>query len=248
MTKEPLVSLRAIIFDMDGVLLDSEPLHFAAFKKSLGDLGAGMTQENYTERYLALDDRGAFTRFYLDQKQPLSKVQLDELMDKKSKLFDELTRTEGILPYPAVPEFVMAAAQRYPLAVATGSRRHEVEFLLETAGLRPHFEAIVSADDVERGKPDPESFLKALAALNSGKRPTAIKAEECVVIEDSKHGIVSAHAAGMKCVAVATSHPAFELSGADLVVTTLASLKMSQIEDLFATPLPQPVPLPHPQN
>jgi HAD superfamily hydrolase (TIGR01509 family) len=170
-------------------------------------------------------------------------------MDKKAAIFDELVHTEGILPYPAVPEFVMAVAQRYPVALATGSRRHEAEFLLETAGIRPHFEAIISADDVERGKPDPESFQKALAALNNGgKRTSAIKPEECAVIEDSKHGIVSAHAAGMKCVAVSTSHPAFELSGADLVVSSLASLKITQIEDLFATPLPQPVPMPHPQN
>jgi HAD superfamily hydrolase (TIGR01509 family) len=242
------VGLRAIIFDLDGVLLDSEPLHFAAFKKTLGSLGNELTQELYTERYLAMDDRGAFTRFYQDHKRPLSKDDLHELMEQKSKAFDELAHTEGILPYPAVPEFVMAAAQRYPLAVATGARRHEAEFLLETAGIRPHFEAIISADDVERGKPDPESFIKALAALNTGKRPTPIKAEECVVIEDSKYGIVSAHSAGMKCVAVATSHPSFELSGADLVVTTIASLKMTQIEDLFATPLPQPVPSPHPQN
>jgi HAD superfamily hydrolase (TIGR01509 family) len=243
------MGLRAIIFDLDGVLLDSEPLHFSAFKKSLGDMGDKMTQELYTDRYLALDDRGAFTRFYTDHKLPLSKDLLTDLMDKKAKLFDELVHTEGILPYPAVPEFVMAAAQRYPIALATGSRRHEAEFLLETAGIRPHFQAIVSADDVERGKPDPESFLKALAALNAdGKRPTAIKPEECAVIEDSKHGIASAHSAGMKCVAVSTSHPAFELAGADLVVSSLASLKMSQIEDLFATPLPQPVPMPHPQN
>jgi beta-phosphoglucomutase-like phosphatase (HAD superfamily) len=141
----------------------------------------------------------------------------------------------------------MAVAQRYPLAVATGSRRHEVELLLETAGIRTHFEAIVSADDVERGKPDPESYLKALDALNqTGKRTTAIKADECAVIEDSKHGIVSAHAAGMKCVAVATSYPTFELSGADLIVPSLAALRVSQVEDLFVQPVP--LPIPHPQN
>ncbi len=243
------MGLRAIIFDLDGVLLDSEPLHFAAFKKALGSDGAELTQELYIDRYLALDDRGAFTRFYIDKKQPLSPIQLQEFMEKKTGLFNEMVKNEGILPYPAVPEFVMAAAQRYPLAVATGSRRHEVEFLLETAGIRPHFEAIISADDVERGKPDPESFLKALAALNAtGKRPTAIKPEECAVIEDSKHGVASALGAGMKCVAVATSHPTFELSGANLVVPSLAALKMSQVEDLFVTPLPQPVPAPHPEN
>lgn len=237
--------LRAIIFDCDGVLVDSEPLHFAAFKKSLGAEGDSLSEEMYKERYLALDDRGAFQKIFEDKGTPLEPARLADLMDAKMKIYDELVRTEGLLPYPAVPEFIMAVAQRYPLAVASGSRRHELELALETAGIRPHFEAVISADDVENGKPHPESYLKALDALNrTGQRPTAIRPEECVVIEDSKQGITSAHAAGMKCIAVATSFPSFELAVADLVVPNLASLRVSQVEDLFHPPAPQPVPSP----
>jgi beta-phosphoglucomutase-like phosphatase (HAD superfamily) len=137
----------------------------------------------------------------------------------------------------------MALSQKYPLAIASGARRHELEILLEAAGIRPYFEFIVSSDDVEKGKPDPESYLKALEGLNaSGKRHSFIKADESLVIEDSKEGILSAHSAGMKCVAVCTSYPSFELSMADLVVPSLASLKISQLEDLFHQAIPQPIP------
>jgi beta-phosphoglucomutase-like phosphatase (HAD superfamily) len=171
---------------------------------------------------------------------------LSELLDRKTRTFQELVSSEGILPFPAVPEFVMAASQRYPLAVASGARRHELEMILESAGLRSYFELIVSADDVRNGKPDPESFLKAVEGLNaSGKRPKAIRPDECAVIEDSREGIASAHGAGMKCVAVATSYPTFELSGADLVVPSLGALRLSQVEDLFRPPpVLQPIQAP----
>jgi len=140
---------------------------------------------------------------------------------------------------------VMAVAQRYPLAVASGARKHELETLLEAAGIRRYFETVISSDDVENGKPHPESYLKALSELNaSGKRHHPIKPEECVVIEDSKEGIASAHSAGMKCVAVATSFPTFELRVADLVVPAIAALKISQLEDLFYAPTPLPSPAP----
>lgn len=237
------VSLRSIIFDCDGVLLDSEPLHFAALKKTLGAEASSLSEEVYKERYLALDDKGCITKFFKENGKLLSEKDLLDLTEAKTKIFQELVSTEGILPFPSVPEFVMAVAQRYPLAIASGTRRHELETLLEAAGIRRYFETIISSDDVEKGKPNPESYLKALDGLNaSGKRTLPIRPEECAVIEDSREGIASAHSAGMKCVAVATSFPAFELSIADLVVPAVAALKISQIEDLFYSPTPLPIP------
>lgn len=240
------VSLRSIIFDCDGVLLDSEPLHFAALKKTLGADDSVLTEEIYKERYLALDDKGCITKFFKESGKLLSIDELNTLIEKKTQIFQDLVATEGILPFPSVPEFVMAVAQRYPLAVASGARKHELEMLLEAAGIRRYFENVISADDVEKGKPNPESYLKALENLNtSGKRTTPIRPDEVVVIEDSREGIASAHSAGMKCVAVSTSFPAFELSIADLVVPSIAALKISQIEDLFYSPAPLPIPSQH---
>ncbi len=237
--------LRAVIFDCDGVLVDSEPLHFAAFRKVLGVAAESFTEEIYKDQYLAMDDRGAFRTFYERAGTPLSDNDLKTLMDQKTLAYQALVHSEGLLAYPAVPEFVMAVSQRYPLAVASGARRHEVEMVLEAAGIRPYFEAVITSDDVQHGKPHPESYTKAVEALNAtGKRPTAIRPEECLVIEDSKHGILAAHSAGMKCIAVATSYPAFELKNADLVVPSISALRVSQLEDLFQTPKPMPVPSP----
>jgi HAD superfamily hydrolase (TIGR01509 family) len=217
--------------------------HLRGLKRTLGAEADGLTEEIYKERYLALDDRGCITKLFKENGKMLSEANLLELTEAKTKIFQELVSTEGILPFPAVPEFVMALSQRYPLAIASGARRHELEVLLEGAGIRRYFETVVSSDDVQNGKPDPESYVTALSRLNdSGKRSLPIKADECVVIEDSKEGIMSAHAAGMKCVAVATSFPAFELSVADLVVPAIAALKISQIEDLFYSPAPLPIP------
>jgi HAD superfamily hydrolase (TIGR01509 family) len=240
------VALRSIIFDCDGVLMDSESLHFAAFRKVLAGEGETLTEEQYKDRYLALDDRGAFEKYFRDVQKPLTREQLQGLLEKKTSTFQEMVSSEGILPFPAVPEFVMAASQRYPLAIASGARRHELDMILEAAGIRTYFETIVSADDVRNGKPDPESYLKAVDGLNaSGKRPTPIRPDECAVIEDSREGIRSAHAAGMKCVAVTTSYPSFELSMADLVVPSVGALRLSQVEDLFRPgPALQPVPAP----
>lgn len=241
--------LRAVIFDLDGVLVDSEPLHMASFQKALGDLGKGLSEDIYKDRYLSLDDRGAFRNFYQDQKLPLDDAMLKSLIGRKSEMFDQLVESEGVLPFPAVPEFVMALTQRYPLAVATGSLKKEAELLLESSGIRPHFEVIVSADDVAHGKPNPESYLKAVEDLNLNKdRTRPIRPEECVVIEDSKHVIAQIHSIGMKCIAVSTSYPAFELSGADLVVPAIAALRVSQVEDLFLPPQPMPVPSQQNQN
>jgi len=240
------VAMRAIIFDCDGVLMDSEPLHFAAFRNVLAESGDAISEEEYKERYLALDDRGAFEKFYRENSRPMDKVLLDTLLQRKTTVFQELVSSEGILPFPAVPEFVMAASQRYPLAVASGARRHELDMILDAAGIKNYFEHIVSADDVEKGKPDPESYLTAVERLNSsGKRTTRIRPDECAVIEDSREGIASAHAAGMKCIAVATSYPTFELSVADLVVPSLGALRLSQVEDLFRPPpVMQPIQAP----
>ena len=130
----------------------------------------------------------------------------------------------------------------------SGARRHELDLILESAGIRTYFEYVVSSDDVKKGKPDPESYLKAVEGLNArGKRSTPIRPEECAVIEDSREGIASAHAAGMKCIAVATSYPTFELSVADLVGPSLGALRLSQVEDLFRPP-PVLQPIQSPQS
>jgi beta-phosphoglucomutase len=126
---------------------------------------------------------------------------------------------------------VPTLAKKLPLAIASGALRHEIEIILSSIGLLANFRAIVSAEDVTRGKPEPEIFLKALARLNASLASDhPISPAECLVIEDSKEGIRGARHAGMKCLAVTNSHPAELLNEADSIVDSLNGIGQPQLE------------------
>ena len=182
--------LRAVIFDFNGIIVDDEPIHFRLFQKVLGEEGIVLTEEAYYARYLGFDDRGAFSFGYREHHRPLNDAKLAELIDRKAHYYQEAIRNHVAI-FPGVKPLVAELAKSVPLAVASGALRQEIETILSTTGLIDYFATIVSAEDVERGKPEPDIFLKALASLNA-KNGDAIQARECVVIEDSKEGIKGA--------------------------------------------------------
>jgi beta-phosphoglucomutase len=222
--------LRAVIFDFNGIIVDDEPIHFQLFQKVLGEEGITLTEEAYYERYLGFDDRGAFMAGFHDNGRSLSATKLQKLIERKAANYQEAIRNHVSL-FPGVKNLISTLAPRLPLAVASGALRHEIEIILNTAGLLNHFRAILSAEDVKQGKPEPEIFLKALAALNARQESGApIQAGECVVIEDSKEGIRGARRAGMKCMAVTNSHPAELLSEANAVVESLERVTLNFLQ------------------
>ncbi|MDH3444140.1 MAG: HAD family phosphatase [Deltaproteobacteria bacterium] len=224
--------LRAVIFDFNGIIVDDEPIHFELFQKVLGEEGIELTEEAYYARYLGFDDRGAFSAGYRENNRPLSSKQLAELIHRKAVYYHEAIKDHATI-FPGVNELVTDLARRLPLAVASGALRQEIETILSTAGLLNHFRVIVSAEDVSRGKPEPEIFLKVLAKLNAGHAGgNPIKAGECVVIEDSKEGIKGAKSAGMKCLAVTNSHPAELLTEANAVVKSLEGIELNFLQKL----------------
>jgi len=228
------MSLRAIIFDMDGVLCDSEPLHMKAFQRVLEEEGIMLTDNEYYDKYLAFDDRGCFTAVFGVHQRTLDAEKMKKLLARKAKYLEEHMK-EGLVIYPGTESFVRKAADRYSIALASGARRLEVEFVLKKAKIRGLFAAIVSADDVEKGKPDPESFQAALKSLNQTRLQGTeeIQPGECLVIEDSHHGIAAAKKAGMKAAAIPTSYKADQLTDAHLVIDSLVGLEMETLEKLF---------------
>ena len=224
--------LRAVIFDFNGIIVDDEPTHFELFQKVSGEEGIVLTEKAYYERYLGFDDRGAFAAGFRENNRSLSDTMLAELIERKAIYYQEAIRNHVAL-FPGVKSLVAELAQSLPLAVASGALRNEIETILTTAGLINHFKAIISAEDVTRGKPEPEIFLTALAALNAqsgdGER---IEAGDCVVIEDSKEGIRGARSAGMKCLAVTNSHPAELLNEANAVVKSLEDVKLEILQNI----------------
>jgi beta-phosphoglucomutase len=224
--------LKALIFDCDGVIADSEHLHFSLFQKVLAEEGIPLSQADYVEKYLAMDDRGCFDAVFKANGKPLNESERGRLIAKKTALYQK-TAAQNLVILPGVVEFVMAVSQKFPLAMASGALRDEVLLMIEAAGIRQYFDAVVAAEDVKNGKPAPDAYLKALEELNK-KHPTKnIQPKECLVVEDSKHGLISAQSAGMKVVAVTTTYPEDELRSADKVVPVLTALRLKDLEGLF---------------
>jgi beta-phosphoglucomutase len=222
--------MRAVVFDFDGVLVDSEGLHFRAQRQALLGEGIAIDKDEYYRHYLAYDDRGALRLALERHGQPAGPDRVEALAQRKARIF------AGLLPevpfFPGARELVRRLAREVPLAVASGARRPEIESILTAGGLRDAFAAIVGADDVRSTKPHPEPYLTAMARLEPlapGLRPA-----DCLVFEDSVPGIASARAAGMKVVAITNSYPAGKLRSADRVVDSLGGLTAEELKSLFA--------------
>jgi beta-phosphoglucomutase len=225
--------LRAVIFDFNGIIVDDEPIHFELFRRVLNEERITLTEEEYYARYLGFDDRGAFTAAYREHGQPLSQPKLDELIERKAAYYREDIKTK-MRVFPGVESLIPNLARKLPLAIASGALRNEIEIILSSIGLFNEFRAIISAEDVGRGKPEPEIFFKALAQLNTSlDREPAISANECLVIEDSKEGVRGARRAGMKCLAVTNSHPPELLAEADSILDSLEGVSLPQLQAMW---------------
>jgi HAD superfamily hydrolase (TIGR01509 family) len=223
--------LRAIIFDFDGVVADNEPIHCAMFQRVLGEVGIFLSQQEYYADYLGYDDKGCFAAVLSAKGRPATKETVDDLVARKAAAYLDYIRHHLVI-FPGVQNFVREAAVRHRLAIASGALRQEIEFILEQAGIRKEFEHITSAEDVTHGKPNPEGFLHALAALNrampTGQAP--LVPNECLVIEDSIPGIQAAHRAGMNVLAVANTHTTRDLHEADIVIHSLKEVNLQDLE------------------
>ena len=220
---------RAVIFDCDGVIADSEPLHLRVFQAVLAPRGIAIGSVEYVERYLGLDDRDVFTEALRAHGSAPAASEIAALIAEKAQRFRSVLEAE-VRIYPGVVAFVHSLAG-LPLAVASGGLREEVELILARAGIRDAFAAVVAAEDVAAGKPDPEGFLRALAALE--REAGAIAPEACLVVEDSIAGIEAARRAGMRCLAVTNSYTAEDLAAADLVVPTLEGMTLERVRAFF---------------
>ncbi len=223
--------LRAVIFDFNGIIVDDEPIHFKLFQKVLAEEAILLTEQDYYARYLGFDDKGAFAAAYRENNRSLSHAALADLIERKAVYYQEAIRSPVAI-FPGVKKLIEDLAGTLPLAVASGALRQEIETILSTAGLLGCFRAIVAAEDVARGKPDPDIFLKALVQLNAAIDANPISAAECVVIEDSKEGIKGARRAGMKCLAVTNSHPPGLLNEANAVVRSLEEVNWKFLDEL----------------
>jgi HAD superfamily hydrolase (TIGR01509 family) len=221
--------MRAVLFDFDGVLVDSEPLHFRAMRDALVAEGFTIDEEEYWRHLLAHDDRGAIRIALERHGVPYDGARIEAMTRRKAEAFEAVLA--DIPFFPGARDLVHALGREVPLAIASGARRAEIEAILTAGGLRDSFSAVVGIDDVSRGKPDPEPYLTAMRRL--GGRAPGLRPTECLVIEDSSTGIAAGLAAGMKVLAVTNSYPAAKLAAAHRVVASLAGLDSAGLRQLF---------------
>ena len=219
-----MMQVAAIVFDFDGVLADSEPLHLRVYQELLEPQGIHLDQATYEARYLGYDDVGVFQKFAEDYNLMLGDEEIELLIEAKSRRFQELVASGDVL-YPGAAALVQRLGAAWPLGIASGALRGEIELMLRGAGLLNAFSFIVSSGDTEQSKPAPHPYLRAAQLHN-------VPPAACVAIEDSHWGLQSARAAGMRTIAVTHTYPRETLSEADAVVDSLEQVTVDLIRKL----------------
>ncbi|MDD5286005.1 MAG: HAD family phosphatase [Desulfuromonadaceae bacterium] len=214
---------EAVIFDFDGVIVDTEPLHYKSFQRVLEPLELGFSWQDYVDIYMGYDDRDAFLEAFEAGGRKINSDDLLTLIRQKALLFQDVIR-DGVSPYPGVIELIhRLRAEKIPLAICSGALRSDIDPILTILGLEECFDIIVTAEDVSRSKPDPECYQLALDKLcHLCKIPHA--KSSTIAIEDTPAGIISAKLAGLQVIAVSNSYPPDKLSEASFVTDSLQSL------------------------
>ena len=220
-----MTGVQAVVFDFDGVLADSEPLHLQAYQALLEPHGIVLDEKAYCERYLGYDDEGALRRMAEDNGLMLGDEEIELLIVEKGRVFEALVGSRDVL-YPGAVECVRRLAERWPVGIASGALRADIDLLLRGAGITDLFRFIVAAGDTDRTKPAPDPYLKA-AELHR------VPPDACVAIEDSHWGLESARTAGMRTLAITHTYPRDALTGsADVVIDSLAEVTLELVARL----------------
>lgn len=221
--------IKAIIFDFDGVIADTEPLHYRAAAAVLDARGIRVSEDDFYMRLMGLSDDAFFRKVLNEAGRSVNDAIIRELLREKNARYEAVMYRE-LKPLPGVDDFVYEASQRGPTAVCSGARRLEIVGLLRQFGFDSWIKTIISIDEARVSKPDPTGYHMTLQALQ--RMSPSLSAEECLVIEDSLHGIAAAKSAGMPVLAVQTHYDASQLTSADASVPGLDGLTPDQAGEL----------------
>lgn len=217
---------QGIVFDFDGVIVNTEPLHLQASREALAVRGIELSDQEYYDRYVGYDDVGMFKQLAIDRGLAWCSDDLHEMLVAKALRFEEL-EARGAVLVPGAAECVRRMAEISPLAVASGARPEEIERTLVRLNLRSYFRTIVASGDTPFSKPAPDPYLEAAARLNAQPALT-------IAIEDTSPGLASAKAAGLRCIAITTTFPASKLSLADTIVTSMDEITADLVRSLVS--------------
>lgn len=226
------VVFAATLFDYNGVLVDDERVHLAAFQDVLSPLGIEVSEREYWDEYLGFDDEGAFEAILTARGRPVNTQLIAELVEAKKPRYLQRAR-HSLSGFDGAASLLLRQAERGPVVIVSGALRDEIELGLTVLGVREAVAGIVAAEDTHRSKPDPEGYqigVKQLSALGV-REPERVT----VVFEDSIDGIKAALAAGLCCVGVAHSYPGERLreAGAHQVAENIAGISDVRLAELW---------------
>ena len=205
--------MKIIIFDFDGVILDSENSHFIAFNEALKNLNINISEDEYYSKYISLDDRGVITNVVNDKNISVTNEEIDMIIKNKNDYFESRLIDNSKL-FPGVEELIIQLSKNFVLSIGSGANRSEIIKTLKNNNIYDYFEIIVSANEVNNPKPNPETYNRVLDNIN-----TDFNINEIIVIEDSPGGIEAAKSAGLKCIAITNTFDNKELGKADIIVS-----------------------------
>lgn len=213
--------IKAVLFDMNGIIINDEHIHELAFKQTLRPYDILITHQDYILCCVGKTDRAGYE---LISTQFSKKLPIDKLLEDKAnlylKLFPEHKKT-----YPNVIELIHSLAKNFILGLTSSSSRQEVDLIITEFQIKDKFFTTISGNDVLNGKPNPEPYIKTSDKIG-------VPTNECLVIEDSRSGVESAKSAGCFCIGVTTTHSKEDLKDADAIVDNFAEINMQLINSL----------------
>lgn len=223
--------LQAVVFDFDGVLANSEPLHLRAYQSVLSAHGLSLSAQEYYETYLGFDDETVFRELARERNLPVTEDWVTGLTAEKGRALQKLLRAASPL-FPGAAAAVRAMAARVPVGLASGALRHEIVQVLEAEDLPDVFTAIVAVGDTPRSKPAPDPYARAVELIETATG-SPLDPDRVVAVEDSLQGLASARAAGLRTVALATTYRPELLKEAALVLPDISSVTYDRLAALW---------------
>lgn len=224
--------IQAVIFDFDGIIVDTEPLHHRAFCRVLEPLNLPLSWGRYYEHYLGFDDRDVLRTRFDEEGIRLEEDMMRRLIDEKANAFLDIIQHEGVKAFPGVVELVKGVSGKVPLAIASGALASDIEPILEILELTSCFSERVTADQVQVSKPDPESYRVAFERLRAAHPGRVSDPAHCLAIEDTPAGVQAAKGAGLRVLAVSNTYEPEALDQADRVVASLAGVDLAALDAL----------------
>ncbi len=238
------MSLKAVLFDFNGVIINDEPIHEKLIEEIIIGENLRPDSEEFRQVCTGRGDRSCLRELLKRRGRVVTEDYLNQLISRKAAAYQRQLESIETLPiYPGVEDLmVQIQGAQIPMALVTGALRNEVEVVLNRAGLTNYFSLIVAGDDITTSKPEPDGYLLAVERLNQVYGNLNLKPGECLVIEDSLAGIEAAKRAGMPVVGVASTYPLHMLQRhANWTVDYLNQLELERVQQVYSGVSPEPV-------